>query len=439
MEPNVDLTVQGLERWCSVEGKTFINKEAEEAYRKRARRIADCIMLKEPDRVPIHPSFGFFPYAYSGFTCEDGMFDSEKSIKAFKKAILDFQPDLCSSPAPANGRVFEILGYNPIQLPGRGIPANVGFQFVEAEYIKAEDFYDHFLDDPSDFMIRKFFPRICDNLQPLKNMRPLHECFSYAIGFGPNLGQLGRPEILEVIEKLKEVGEISARLGKAGADFENFLISNGFPSSAGGGTAAPYDVIGDFIRGTKGVMLDMYRRPEKLLKAMDKLVPYLIDLGSKAKDRGAVFVGMPLHKHADGFMSLQQFKTFFWPSLRKVLMGLIDQGLIPMPFFEGEVTSRLEVIKDIPKGKAIYQFQNVDLRKAKDILGDTVCFKGNIPASLLCTGTTDQVKASLKELIDVVGKGGGLIINSGSVMDGAKPENVKALFDFTREYGVYKK
>lgn len=137
-------------------------------------------------------------------------------------------------------------------------------------------------------------------------------------------------------------------------------------------------------------------------------------------------------------MFLEQFKTFYWSTLRKVMIGLIDEGLVPMPFFEGENTSRLEVIKDIPKGKAVYRFESVDIQKAKDILGDTVCFRGNIPVSLLIAGTPEKVKAYIKNLIDVVGENGGLIVDCGSMIDEARHENIKAMVEFTKEYGRYK-
>jgi len=60
-----------------------------------------------------------------------------------------------------------------------------------------------------------------------------------------------------------------------------------------------------------------------------------------------------LHKGLDRFMSNEQYKKFYWPSLRKVMMGLIDEGLVPLPLFEGNCASRLEIIKDIPKREAI--------------------------------------------------------------------------------------
>ena len=110
-----------------------------------------------------------------------------------------------------------------------------------------------------------------------------------------------------------------------------------------------------------------------------------------------------------------------------------------MPLFEGEYTSRLEIIKDIPRGKAIYWFEKVDIAKAKEILGDTVCFRGNVPVSLLHAGSPQQVKDYVKTLIDVVGRDGGLMVDCGVWFDEAKHENVKAMVDFAKEYGIYKK
>jgi uroporphyrinogen-III decarboxylase len=75
--------------------------------------------------------------------------------------------------------------------------------------------------------------------------------------------------------------------------------------------------------------------------------------------------------------------------------------------------------------------------KAKKVLGDKVCIRGNVPLSILATGTPEQVRQYCKKLIDTAGKDGGFIMDSSTGLDDAKPENVKAMFQITREYGVY--
>lgn len=146
---------------------------------------------------------------------------------------------------------------------------------------------------------------------------------------------------------------------------------------------------------------------------------------------------IPLHKGAGGFMSDEQFKTFYWPTLKELILALDEAGVIPYVYTEGDYTPRLEYLVDVPKGKVLYHFETVDIYKAKELLGDVACISGNVPLSLLNTGTVQQVKDYVKELIDVVGEGGGLMVDAAAGFDDAPPENVKAMGDATKEYGVY--
>jgi uroporphyrinogen-III decarboxylase len=163
----------------------------------------------------------------------------------------------------------------------------------------------------------------------------------------------------------------------------------------------------------------------------------MIRMGLVAKWVGKKGVFIPLHKGLDGFMSADQFKTFYWPWLKKMIEAFIAEDLIPMVLWEGHCDTRLELIGDIPKGKALYMFERTDMFKAKEVLGDVVCLQGNVPLSLLVGGNPDEVKDYCRKLIDVVGKGGGFIMAPSTALDDAKPENVRALFDATREYGGY--
>ena len=56
---------------------------------------------------------------------------------------------------------------------------------------------------------------------------------------------------------------------------------------------------------------------------------------------------------------------------------------------------------------------------------------------MLSLGTAADVTAYAKKLVDTVGKGGGFIMGNGAFFDQAKPENIKAMVDVAREYGVY--
>jgi len=417
-----------------------MGKTPQELYQEREKRLNDAIQLKVPDRVPIATLFTFFAAKYAGITCQEAMYDYDKLAEVTKKAVVDFDVDVYSNPfgVIAPGPLLDILDDRRFKWPGHGVGPMSSFQFVEKEYMKAEE-YDAFLFDPSDWVLRAYFPRTCGVLEPLQKLPPLNQFHYYNAMLG-RFAVFGMPEVAGAIESLLKAGRESLRLLSEAASFDREMEALGFPPQFAPSTHAPFDALGDAYRGTRGIMLDMYRRPDKLLEACEKLTPIMIEMGvSGAKKTGIPRVFMPLHKGAHGFMSLEQFNTFYWPGLKNVMEGLIDAGLTPCPLFEGDYTSRLEIIGDIPKGKTVYHFESTDIFKAKEILGDRVCIRGNVSASLLCMGTPQEVKDYCKKLIDVVGKGGGFIMDGDiGIADEAKIENVRAMADFTKEYGVYR-
>jgi uroporphyrinogen-III decarboxylase len=217
------------------------------------------------------------------------------------------------------------------------------------------------------------------------------------------------------------------------------MTSLGFPGFFGGGCKAPFDTIGDTLRGTKGMIIDMFRQPNKLIRACEQFVPIMIKMGaSAARQNGCPVVFLPLHKGADGFMNDQQFKKFYWPTLKAVFEGLIAEGCIPFPWAEGGYDSRLDVIaKDSPEG-IFWGFDKVDMVRVKKIIGNHFAIGGNVPISTLSLGTRDDVIAEVKKEIKECGAGGGYIMMTSATMEDTPPANVKAMIDACKQYGVYK-
>ena len=409
---------------------------AADLLQQRERRIHDAIALRTPDQVPVMCIFGFFPARVAGITFEDAMYDYDKTMQAWVKAMVEFQPDAYDDPFTSRffGRVLECLDYKQFRWPGHGVGSNLTFQYVEDEYMKADE-YGALLTDPSDFMLRRYWPRIFGSLTAFENLFSIPGFYSYA-GFG-KLAALDTPEMAKALEDLMSAAREARRMLSGSAEYGEKMNQLGFPPQFGAMVHAPFDVISDFLRGTVGAMLDMYRMPNKLLEAVEQIYPFMFQNGLGAKKIGIPRIFMPLHKGIDSFMSPEQFKTFYWPTLKKLILAFIEEGLNPFVFWEGDCTSRLELIGDIPKGKAVYMFEATDIFKAKEVLGDVVCIRGNVPLSLLIAGTPDDVKTYCKKLINVVGKGGGFIMDASANLDDAKPENLKAMIEFTKEYGRY--
>lgn len=415
-----------------------MSKNSEKLYNERLKRVMDVVQLKEPDRVPLMPVMEAFPVYYAGLTIQEAMYDYYKLEEAFDKFFTDFQPDLGWDPIimyPA--KPMETVDIKWFKWPGHGIedPKQM-YQFIEGEYMKAEE-YEDFLFDPTHFMQTKWIPRC---FGALKGMENLALRGSMWFGFMGSFSAFANKGLQDSLKAIIKAGEDYAEwfnfLNKYDKKMEKEL---GIPVAYGAFGYAPFDMLGDSLRGTVPILMDMYERPEKLLAAVEKMLHIGIESTvSAAKATGRPFIWIWLHKGVDEFMSDQQFRKFYWPTFQRYLLALIDEGLIPIVYVEGNYNKRLEVIKDIPKGKVIYTFEGTDVFKAKEILGDVACIGGNVPNVMLQYGTVQEVEEYCKKLIDFCGINGGFIMDTAALVDEAKPENLEAMFRVTQEYGKYK-
>jgi hypothetical protein len=417
---------------------TFASPQAEADYKARVDRQVAAIELRKGDRVPVHINSGWWPAAWAGLTPYEAMRDSARAAQAWVDFNLEFQPDASASPLmyTAPGTVFESIDYKLYSWPGHGVPEDASYQYNEKEWMLPEE-YDNLISDPTDYMLRTYLPRTVGAFAGFKNISSLFDFTELPFVSG-QVGAWGSPEMADGLERMAVAARAVA--GWAGATFPKLgeLTAQGFPDLYGGATKAPFDILGDTLRGTRGVVIDLYRCPEKVLAACERLVPVAIDWALRRPSGPATpVVFLPLHKGADGFMSDEQFRKFYWPTLRAVLMGLIEEGCIPYCFAEGRYASRLEAIMDLPKGKTMWLFDQTDMAKAKETIGTVACIEGNVPLSLLYAGTAEETAAYSRNLIDTAGKGGGFILNNGAVADAGEVENLRAMIKTAKEYGRY--
>jgi uroporphyrinogen-III decarboxylase len=421
----------------------FPTKEAEKAYLVKQQRVVDCYNVKQPDRVPVNFSVGNLALRAGGVTNYEAMYEPDKALAACAKFNAKYAAELETNAMPWNipGQVLDLLQYKQYSWPGNGLSkdSTTTWQFREGEYMTADE-YDDLIRDPSDFWIRTWFPRAFGVFEPMKMFQPFTN-----ITENVHMGQFmafATPEGQKMLQTLMDVGKAyqksAAIQKKAMADMGMVMPTMGLTGVTF--AKAPFDTLGDTLRGTTNIMKDMFRRPEKLLKALDVVADLTINTVLKSPGiENATIITYPLHKGADGWMSQKQFDTFYWPSLKKVMDAFINEGLIQSLFAEGSFNTRLEYVTDFPKGSVIWLFDRTDMFKAKDVLGKNFCIMGNVPASMLVTGEAKDVKEYCKKLIEYCGKGGGFILTSGSSPENPKIDNLRAMIAAGKEYGVYKK
>jgi uroporphyrinogen-III decarboxylase len=413
-------------------------KTSAELFQEREARVTAAIQLNVPDRIPVMIELSYFPAKYVGITFEAAFFDYDAWLKAYVQTAQDFAPDVVQILPFFPGAFYEILKSKQLMLPGRGIDPNHSQQFVEGEYLKSTD-YDLMMADSTDFTLRCFLPRIFSALEPFGKLPPFHRSTYSYIDLPLLAEMLASPEISGALEKLiqagKEVARNRAKMQAFGAEIEKA----GIPLYGTGGANIPFDHISYQMRGLRGIFLDMYRQPEKLIEVFEWMLPFQIEKAlNNARVSGKKRIFFALHRGADNFMSAKQFEKFYWPYVKRLVQALVNAGLTPCLFIEGDYTSRLEYFLELPKGKVLGRFDSSDIFKAKRILGGHLSIMGNVPASILQTGTVQDVEQYCQKLIDVVGKDGGFILAPRATPDEAKPENLKAMVDYTKQHGVYR-
>lgn len=409
-----------------------MTKTGQERFAEKQKRITTAESLGVPDRVPLLANCGFFAARMVGMTIQEATYDIKAWLDANRKYLEEYDPDMFYAPNIPSGAVHDILETTQIKWPGHGVDEDTTFQFVEGEYM-TQDEYDLFLDDASDFNVRTYLPRVHRALKGFSKLPPL---LSIARGYGsPFVSAFSDPELLDSLEKLVAAAKVQAQWGAAIGEYVREAEANGYVNFLGGMAMAPFDLISDMLRGMKGSMFDMFQEPDKLLAAQEKLLPLLTNAAiSSAKASGNPRIFIPLHRGADGFMSIKQFEKFYWPQLKKLIEDLTAAGCITYPFFEGTYDQRLEYLQDLPHGKTVAWFDRSDMARVKEMLGGKLCIAGGMPVSLLQSSTVEGVKEYTRKLIDTAGSDGGFIMVSSVVFEEGKPELVKAWHDATKEY-----
>jgi uroporphyrinogen decarboxylase-like protein len=428
-------------KWKSGEGIEFKTPEARQGYQQRVQRFIDTICMKKADRIPVSPMIGFFQHVYAGITPRDAMYDFEKLAFAVRKFHQDFMPDtLAGTWLVGAGKILEILDYKLYRWPGHGLDPMKPYQAVEGEYMHADE-YRQLINDPSDFFLRTYLPRVLGALAPFSTVGSLTDLVEMP-SVPAMMIPFGLPAMQETLKRLAEAGTAALEWATACRRIDAETMGTfGISGLSGGIAKAPFDILGDTLRGTRDIMLDKYRKPKEVLAAVERLVPLAIEAGLRSsRNAMSPVILMPLHKGADSFMSRDDFRKFYWPTLKAVILGLINEGVVPSLFAEGAYNKRLDLITDpdIPAGKTIWMFDQTDIREVKKHLGGWACFGGNVPSSMLVAATPAQMSDYVKRLIDDVGRDGGYILSTGAVIDDARPDNMHALIDTGKSYGVFR-
>ncbi|SHH48611.1 Uroporphyrinogen decarboxylase (URO-D) [Sporobacter termitidis DSM 10068] len=410
-------------------------KSAMSTFDERIQLVNRAISLEETGKIPFVPFFSSVMQRLNGSSYKDIYYNYKQAGDATIKFYEQYPAcDAHCFLGFTSGRANEAAGTSIIDWPGR--PGTIvsdysSHQVLEREFMAPEE-YRELLDDYTGFMMRKYLPRVYSNLQGVSGIT-----YTPTVVLSTSLlAPMYSPAALEVYKTLAEVAKLDADAAAASGEYNAKLAAMGLPPFFSGLSEAPFDILGDYFRGTVGLMMDLFEYEDEIIAACDMFADQQIAALQyfKTAPLPVKRVFFPLHKGMDGFMSPAQYEKLYWKPLKKIFMALIDMGVTPILYTEGRYNSRLEQLIDVPKGKVIYHFEDVDMKRAKEVVGKVACITGNLPVAMLEFGKKEQVSDYCKFLIDTCAPGGGYIFDFNGSLENTKKENLDAMFEAFAKY-----
>lgn len=412
-------------------------KNAQDMLYQREQLILDTVAFKTTDRVPFVPQIGNFYALGYGMSIQQAMEDIETVVPVMERYVEEYDPDMVYAPCFYPVSALECSQYANARWPGEyhGLSENSPYQFIDQEYMNEDD-YELYLRDPSGFLFQKVLPQKYPAFQGLALLNAPVLC-GQAIY---RLAALGLPPVKAALQNMIATGEAIRKNLVGVAALNAHVRELGYPLIGESVMVSPFDDFADNVRGLISTIIDMKEDPEALNEILLRWGDVTIPAGiAQAKRAGSKYVFIPLHCGAENFMSLDDYNHHYWPHLKRLMLALIDADIIPVPLCEGKYTSRLDTLTDIPSGKAIYFFEDVDLRQAKRALGGHTCFGGGMMTQLLLEGSSAQaVERATKEALDICAPGGGFIMTNSLSLDNIEHTYFGIWRDATRAYGKYK-
>ena len=421
-------------------GDYFMDEKAQKLFNERLNRVETAIHLGTPDRVPVCCFFVSWAQRVNGSSYADLYYDYDRAGEAAVKFYADHPMlDVSMFSGFTSGRANELAKSQMIDWPGRPgtkVDKYSSHQVIECEFMSQEE-YPEMLGDFTGFMLRKYIPRAFPALKGLSGISLTPTVvLSTSI-----LSNLYSADAMQAYQILAEIGKADAEAAAANGKYMTQIAEMGFPSFMTGISEAPYDILGDYFRGTMGIFEDLI--DEDMQEYMEQACDMFADQQIAALqyfryvDMPVKRVFFPLHKAVDGFMNDEQYERLYWKPLKKIMMALIDMGVTPIIYTEGAYNSRLEMLTDVPKGKVLYHFEKTDIKRAKKMLSGIACIFGNLPVSMIEFGKKEDVAETTKRILDDCMPGGGYIFDFDGSLENAKPENLDAMFEVLEKYGKY--
>jgi len=378
------------------------------AYRRQLQ--VDLYSGIIPDRIPVSNALSlelFIEYAGKDLMLTQYDYKYEELIEILEKAMeLNLGDDF--SAAFARNPVAGLLTKSNFM-----VMSSSGFIQHPETCIMQEDEYDQLIADPETFIGEVLVPR----LSPLFQKSPTQYAITYLRSYLSNMEQ-------------------NMALGRAAMEIGQ---KYGYPQGTAPMTMSgvPFDELADSYRGFINVTIDIKRRPQKVLDAMEALMPKNIAAAN------APYVDITqcsaIMTHMGVFLNTKDFEKFYWPDFAKLCHIAGERNMHMFLFCEGDWSRFYDHLYDLPAGCRL-MFEYGDAKTIKDKLGKKHIVGGLYPVTYLKSKSKQECIDKAKELIDIMAPGGNYQFQfdkQALSLSDIDVENYKAVINYVLENGKY--
>ncbi len=199
------------------------------------------------------------------------------------------------------------------------------------------------------------------------------------------------------------------------------------------------------MRGMENLLMDFTLNPELAEAILDKVFKLRLEQAKRYASVGVdvLRLGDDIGQQTGLIMSPEAWRKWIKPRFADIISAAkaIKPDILVFNHCDGEATSLIpewiEIGVDILNP---VQPECMDPKQVKKDFGDRLSFWGTVGTqTTMPFGTPDDVRKVVKERIETVGEGGGLLIAPTHILEPEVPwENIIAFFEAVDEYGYYK-
>lgn len=192
------------------------------------------------------------------------------------------------------------------------------------------------------------------------------------------------------------------------------------------------------------LVTDYYRNPRLAERLTEISTDFNIEMAKILLDAGAtgIVTGDDYAFSSGPFMTPEHFERFIYPYLRKLVRVVHRRGAPFLKHTDGQIWPIMEpIIESKPDIlNPIESEAGMDLGEVKNRLGHRIALMGNVDCGpILHYGTREQVAEDVRRCVrDGAAEGGFILSSSNTIYDGCRPENVKAMIEYTHRIGRYR-